>query len=318
MAQFTAKSAKRELIWTKLALLGPSGSGKSFSSLRIAKGMLEALEKKGLAQNGRILFMNTEQKRGYYYANEFAYDIVDIDSPHNPEKYIEFLEWAVEEDYPIVIMDSTSHEWEGTGGCLELHQRAGGTFQSWGKITPRHNKFISAIADSEIHIVATMRGKDQYEIEKGDKISVKKVGKGAKQREGFEYEFTATFMLDQKTNTSETQKDNTHIFENLGAFQFTEKHGKQVIEWANSGKGYTPPVRTGKSEAEVMSELKTVIVDQCKELGGSDNKDLIKLLKKYNAKGNPNSIKSLEKLKELDGELKAMQKNKAKDKVKDA
>ena len=42
------------------------------------------------------------------------------------------------------------------------------------KVTPRHNKFIEAIADSPIHIIATMRGKDQYEIEKNESKSSRK------------------------------------------------------------------------------------------------------------------------------------------------
>ena len=64
-----------------------------------------------------------------------------------------------------------------------------------------------------------MRGKDQYEMSKDDrgKTSVQKIGVGAKQREGFEYEFTCTFLIDQKTSMAEVQKDNTHIFENEGA-----------------------------------------------------------------------------------------------------
>ena len=115
------------------------------------------------------------------------------------------------------------------GGCLELQQQAGGTYQAWGKVTPRHNKFIEAIADSPIHLIATMRGKDQYELEKDEKgkTSVKKLGVGAKQRDGFEYEFTCTFLIDQKTHMAEVQKDNTHIFENETATLLNESYGEK-------------------------------------------------------------------------------------------
>lgn len=299
---FTANKATRELIWVKLALMAPSGGGKTYSSLRLATGMLEALKEKGLGQNGRILMLNTEQKRGYYYANEFDYDIIDLQAPYSPENYVEAIEWAVKEDYPILILDSTSHEWEGSGGCLELHQKMGGNFQAWGKITPRHNKFLASIADSPIHIIATMRGKDQYSIEQGDKMSVKKLGVGAKQREGFEYEFTASFLMDQSSNTAEVQKDNTHLFENESSILFNEGHGRDIVEWANSGSGYTPPVRGRLS----IEEVKTNIIELCKELGGKDNDELMTVLKEYDSSGNPNRIKDLDKAIELKSRLDEM------------
>lgn len=129
---FSIKKATRELIWTKIALMSPSGGGKTYSSLRLATGMLEKLKELGQEQNGRILMVNTEQKRGYYYANEFEYDIIDMEAPHNPERYVDVINYAVEQKYPILIIDSTSHEWEGKGGCLELQQLAGGTYQAWG------------------------------------------------------------------------------------------------------------------------------------------------------------------------------------------
>jgi len=301
---FEIKQAKREMIYVKVALMGASGSGKTYSALRLAKGMLEELKKEknpDKLKNGKILLANTEASRGRYYANEFEYDIVDISSPHHPEMYVDLIEYAVEQQYPILILDSTSHEWEGKGGCLELHQQAGGTYQSWAKVTPRHDKFIEKISDSQINIIATMRGKDQYEIEKSEnsKMSVKKLGVGAKQRDGFEYEFTVTFLLDQKTNTAEAQKDNTHLFEHESAFQLTEKHGKQLAQWAGAGEGFTPPVRNSKTPDEKLADLKTEVIQLCREKGGSGNENLMVIVKKYEPSGNVNKIKDIDKLNTL-------------------
>jgi hypothetical protein len=311
MANFKITKAKRELIWTKIALMAPSGGGKSYSALRLAKGMAEELSKT-LGRPAKILMGNTEAARGRYYANEFDFDIVDLVAPHSPEMYVEFIEYAVEEGYDVLILDSTSHEWEGKGGCLELHQTAGGTYQAWGKVTPRHDKFIQKIADSPIHIIATMRGKDQYEMDKDDKgkTNVKKLGVGAKQRDGFEYEFTSTFTIDQQTHTITSQKDNTHLFENEGPVLLTENHGKKIIQWANSGEGYTPPVRETKSVGEVVGELKSKIVDLCKDLGGAGNEELMTVLKEFDPSGNPNKVKDDTKRKELYEKLVEMKNNK--------
>lgn len=307
---FQVKKAKREKIYPKIAIIAPSGGGKTYGSLRLATGMAEEI-KKETGKDPKILMGNTESKRGLYYANEFNYDIVDLEPPYNPEKFVELIEFAVSEGYDILIIDSSSHEWEGKGGCLELQQQAGGTYQSWAKVTPRHQKFINAIADSPITIIATMRGKDQYEMSKDERgrASVQKLGVGAKQREGFEYEFTCTFLIDQKTNTAEVQKDNTHIFDREGPTILTEAHGAKIIKWANSGEGYTPVVRKEETVTEPEDELKALkkqIVTRCTELGGTKNTEMMEMLKTFVPSGNPNQIRDIEKAKECLAALNAM------------
>lgn len=310
---FVVKKAVREKIFTKIALMAPSGGGKTYSSLRLATGMANEI-KKETGKDAKILFGNTEGKRGYYYANEFNYDIVDIDAPHNPEKYVELIEFAVASHYDILIIDSSSHEWEGKGGCLELQQQAGGTYQAWAKVSPRHNKFIDAIAMSPIHIIATMRGKDQYEVTKDDrgKTSVEKLGIGAKQRDGFEYEFTCTFSIDQKTNMATAQKDNTHLFENETACLLSEAYGEKIIKWANSGDAEFTPIITDKDKdgnPTDITEVQCDIIKLCKELGGTTNDVLMTTLKKYTSNGNPNAIKELDKAIECLNEVKKLQNN---------
>lgn len=308
---FKVQKAVRERIYTKVALMSPSGGGKTYSALRLATGMKEALEKLN-KKPAKILLANTESARGRYYANEFDYDIIDLVEPFHPEQFIDAIDFAIAEGYDILIMDSTSPEWDGKGGCLELQQKAGGTYQAWGKVTPRHDAFINRLATSPIHLIATMRGKDQYEIEKDDrgKTSVKKLGVGAKQRDGFEYEFTCTFTVDQKTHMAESQKDNTHIFENDNATLLTEKHGIKLIEWANTSDieptqptKFTDSTVTPEVLEDDLKTLKKDIVGLCTELGGSQNEDLMKIVKKYASNGNPNKIQDIVKAKELFDEL---------------
>jgi hypothetical protein len=303
--KFQAVEATRENVYAKLAFMGASGSGKSYSALKVATGMLEQLKARNLENgNGKILLINTEKARGKYYAREFKYDLINVEPPYLPETFVEAIEYAVGAGYPIAILDSSTHEWEGSpGGCLDLHQQAGGTFQSWGKVTPRHNKFINAIAESNIHLIVTMRGKDQYEVDNsGPKAKVTKLGVGAQQRNGFEFDFTSTFMLENTGNLAFAQKDNTHIFENLGNFRFDEKHGKLVIDWANDGSGYNPSVKTFSNEPsaeDVYNTNKAAVIELCKTLGGQTNATLMAILKEYNPSGNPNAVKDYAKMSEL-------------------
>ena len=155
-----------------------------------------------------------------------------------------------------------------------------------------------------------MRGKDQYEIEKDDrgKTTVKKLGVGATQRDGFEYDFTCSFMLDQNTHTVSVEKDTTHCFDNRGAFILTEKDGEKMMEWATSGSGKMPEVKRVEAVTpEVdLADIKKEIVALCVALGGQKNEALMTELKKVVPNGNPNAIKSVEKAKGLLATLKAM------------
>lgn len=238
--KFNVVKAVRENIFVKIALMSPSGGGKSFSALRLATGMVNEMAKSGTLNgtNGKILFANTEGPRGRYYANEFAYDIVDLEPPYSPELFTELINYATEEKYSVLIIDSSSAEWEGRGGCLELQQQAGGKYQDWKFITPRHDKFIDTMAYSPIHIIATMKGKDQYEVDKDERgrVSVKKLGVGASQRNGFEFYFTTTFNIDRDSHMAKCEKDNTHIFEKSGSTILDESYGEKIIKWANSGE----------------------------------------------------------------------------------
>lgn len=306
MARFQAKQAERVKIYAKIALMAPSGGGKTYGALRLATGMAEEIKVQE-GRDARILLANTEGARGYYYANEFTYDIIDLEAPFNPEQFVEAIQYAEDEKYDILIMDSTSHEWEGKGGCLELQQQAGGTYQAWGKVTPRHEKFINKLADSKLHLIATMRGKDQYVMNTNDrgKASVEKLGVGAKQRDGFEYEFTSTFLIDQKTSMAEAQKDNTHIFENEGAVLLSEDHGRRIIKWANTSK-VEPPKRTRQVETEQAQatgdELATIIkqIDGLAKVKAKDNKEAVtNAIKSAHSSANYNSIKDIDVAKKV-------------------
>ena len=238
--KFKVQEAVREKIAVKIALMGSSGSGKTFSALRLATGMIDQMKKENILAdtNGKILYANTEGPRGRYYASEFKYDIVDLEPPYNPELFIDLVQYAVSEKYSILIIDSASAEWEGKGGCLELQQQAGGKYQDWKSISPRHQKFVDAIEHSPIHILCCLKAADKYEVDKDERgrVSVKKLGVGAKQREGMEYSFTTTFMLDRDSHMAKCEKDNTHIFENEGSTILDESFGERIIKWANSGE----------------------------------------------------------------------------------
>ena len=322
--KFNVQKAVREKISVKIALMGSSGCGKSYSALRLASGMASEIEKT-TGKEAKILLVNSEGARGRYYADQFKYDIVDLEAPFTPELYTDVINFAVSEKYDILILDSTSPEWEGKGGCLEIQQQLGGKYQDWSKITPRHDKFIDTLAFSPIHIIATMKGKDQYEIDKDDrgKVSVKKLGVGAKQREGFEYNFTCTFLLDRDSHMARCEKDNTHIFEREGDTILTETFGEKIIQWANSGEGINAKVKqfaeNVNSTGEGVITQESLLADKISEIKslttaltgiGVDRESIATAIKKcHMVNGKPsanfNSVKDVDVanniIKELEG-----------------
>lgn len=170
----------------RLALYGVSGSGKTFSALAIATGL-----------GGRIAVIDTERGSASKYADRFDFDTLDMQPPFSPSAYVNAIKAAEAAGYDILIIDSLTHAWSGTGGALEMvdnaakRSQSNNTYFAWRDITPQHNALIDAITSSRCHIIATMRSKVEYVIEKNDKgkDSPRKVGLAPIQRDGVEYEF---------------------------------------------------------------------------------------------------------------------------------
>jgi energy-coupling factor transporter ATP-binding protein EcfA2 len=292
MVQF--QKAIKEKIWLKILMAGPSGSGKSYSALRVARGIAKKA-------GGRVAVIDTENGRIRYYANEFDFDDVQLSEPYTPESYIDAINMATEDGYSVLIIDSLTHEWSW---CLDQIEKIPGTnsYTKWAKITPRHDKLKEKILQAPIHIIATVRGKDAYVLEqdKNGKQIPKKVGLGYTQRDGLEFEYTVTFNIDQSTHSSDATKDNTHLLE--GRYDvLTEKDGEALYDWANNGEIRKPTIE------EVLQPLQKEVTDMAISLGGSKNKDVVEILKKYSIT-DPKKCIDKEKLNNALSELKNVEK----------
>lgn len=264
------KKAVREDIWLKLLMISPSGGGKSYSSLRVGSGIAKSI-KEDTGEEVRIAFIGTEQKRDLYYANEFDYDILQLSKPFTPESYINAIDEALDAGYKIIVIDSLTHEWKGSGGCLEIHSKIpGNSYTAWQKITPRHEAFLDKIIDSQAHVIATVRGKDQYVLEEVNGKQVpRKVALGYDQRDGLEYLFTCSFNIDQDTNIAASVKDNTHLFEMTNKV-LDEKDGVKLYEWA---KG---------ADQSAIDEIKKSVEDGKKIMKENEEKEAQELNKNRN------------------------------------
>src|SRR5438105_1436970 len=90
MSMFKPATKKQSKL--RLALTGPSGSGKKFSALSIASGLGE-----------RIAVIDTEHGSASLYADKFKFDVCNLES-FSPDAYVEALKGAEEAGYDVVII----------------------------------------------------------------------------------------------------------------------------------------------------------------------------------------------------------------------
>ena len=222
------KKAERKKAKIRLGLSGPSGFGKTYSGLLIAKGLVGDWSK--------IALIDTESGSGELYSDLGDYNVVTLEAPYTPERYIQAIKICEQAGMECIIIDSITHEWDGEGGCLDIQTQLGGRYQDWAKVTPRHNAFIQAILTSSSHIITTVRRKQDYEMSEvnGKKI-VQKVGTKEVTREGFEYELTMNLEFVNDKHLAKASKDRTSLFMGQPEFIPTEETGRLIKNWCESG-----------------------------------------------------------------------------------
>lgn len=244
------QQAERKQAKIKMGLQGPSGSGKTYSALLLAHGLIDDWNK--------IAIIDTENHSADLYAHLGNYQVLALDQPYTPERYMEAIDICEKAGMKAIIVDSISHEWEGNGGILDTHgAMVGNSFTNWAKITPRHNAFVQKLLQSDCHIIATIRSKQDYVLsEKNGKMVPEKVGLKGVTREGLDYEFTLVFELDIKHQSVST-KDRTGLFMDKPAFQISTVTGQRILNWCQSGK----------SLADIKVEITQVTtIDQLREI----------------------------------------------------
>ncbi|NPT59041.1 ATP-binding protein [Paraburkholderia elongata] len=242
----------------RLGITGPSGSGKTLGALLIAKGL-----------GGKIAVIDTEKGSASLYADNRKYDVEfdsqDLDPPYAPENFIKAMREAEQGGYDVLIIDSTTHEWSGVGGCLELVDEIakarykGNSWSAWSDITPRHRAFIDAIQRSPMHVIITMRSKTETAQTEGQngKKQVVKLGMKAEQRDGFEYEMTVVLDVVHDTHFVQTSKDRTGLFMDRDPFKISEATGVMLREWLESGAEPAPEGVTAQELADWQAAIES-------------------------------------------------------------
>ncbi len=229
------RKAERKKAKLRIGVFGPSGAGKTMSALKMASGMVPW---------EKIVIIDTENKSADLYSHLGPYNVLTLEAPFSPEKYIEAISAAEKAEMEVIIIDSITHEWAGAGGILEmadsLSKDSKSSFMVWSKLTPRHNKFVDRIVSSKVHVICCGRSKQDYAINQTEKhgkiVNVpEKIGLKAVTREGFDYEMTISFDL-MISHYAISTKDRTSLFQDKAEEIISEATGKKLMDWANSGR----------------------------------------------------------------------------------
>jgi hypothetical protein len=225
------RKARRSATKLRLLLTGPSGSGKTWGALQIAKGL-----------GGKTVVIDTEEGSSDLYDHLHEFDVIDLRPPFTPERYIEAIAAAEAAGYEVIIVDSVTHCWSGTGGCLELleeiakAQFRGNTWSAFSVITPRWRTFVDKLLRSSAHIICSGRSKTETaQVDDHGKKKVAKLGMKLEARDGLEFEFTTVLDVIHDGHFATVSKDRTGVFAG-DPKPINVDTGRKLAEWLAGGQ----------------------------------------------------------------------------------
>jgi energy-coupling factor transporter ATP-binding protein EcfA2 len=256
---FEDKPAVREQTPLLMGLVGASGSGKTFSALRLATGIQRVT-------GGDIYGIDTEARRMLHYSDRFKFRHVEFKAPFGPLDYAGAIEHCVKKGAKIIVVDSQSHEHEGPGGVLEMHEaemvrlaaawktsESKTTMAAWSKPKAERRRFINTVLQMPCSFIFCFRAKEKIKIVKGK--DPEQLGWMPIAGEEFVYEMALNCMLLPGSNgypnwQSEYPGERSmmklpeqfiHLFQDPNGTQLSEDIGEKLARWASGSKPSETP-----------------------------------------------------------------------------
>lgn len=242
---FKIVKAERQNMPVRIALWGPTGSGKTYSAVLLAHGLTE--------KGKKICVIDTENHRSTQYSGIIGEDWyhIDLQPPYTPERYTAAVQSVVKAGgFGCIIIDSASHIWMGKGGILEQAEASPQKGQGkWKAPKNTYNKTVDTIFHSPVPIIFCLRAREKNETSGDNKL--KSIGYEPIIEKSFLHEMTVSIMLndqhcpvmvgDQRfraTPLTPPVKAPEDLFNKL--FQdngpIGERHGKIISEWLKAAK----------------------------------------------------------------------------------
>lgn len=253
MALFTEKAVK-ERLKARVAIDGPTGSGKTWTALQLAT----ILAMRADGSRAPIGCIDTENRSAAYYAPTpgveytrlqpwdppYDFDHFKATAPYDPRLLGKQMD-AAEEDLGedgVLVIDSLTHYYAGEGGTLDIVDDAGSRahgnkFAGWKEGTPAQRYMLDRIVHAPYHVIVTMRSKMEWVLDVGanGKTTPRKVGMAPEQRAGIEYEFTCVIDMDLEHRLVVTKSRCDSVADLVLPKGRSSEFGLRFGEWLGSG-----------------------------------------------------------------------------------
>jgi len=280
---FEAREAKRERVPLLIGLMGASGSGKTYSALRLATGIQRET-------GGDVYYIDTEARRALHYADKFKFKHVPFSAPFSPLDYLEAIQYCVSNGAKTLVVDSMSHEHESVGGVLEWHDRLTtelaaqwrvsrdkAQLSAWGEPKAARRKMINSILQLGVNAIFCFRAKEKIKPPKKGEKDMQELGWMPIAGEEFVYEMTVNCLLTPGCGGAPTWQTDypgekammklPAQFETLFARPrpLDEEHGGVMAKWA-AGEAAAPTEIRPEAAAMLAAIAEATSNDSLEEL----------------------------------------------------
>ena len=234
-----------------VSLTGGTNSGKTYSALRLARGIA--------GPSGKIAVIDTEGGRTLHLKEQFEFDAHLMDPPFRPYLFAEASKSAEDAGYDALLIDSFSMEWVGIGGVLdwqteeldaaverakarqdrrsEYSIREAGKMAAWIKPKTAHKAMVYSFLQRRIPIIFAIRGEETVKPgESGERPT--KLFKSICSPT-FPFEVTVSFRLaaDRKgyvdlSDPASWKMEEAHQAIFHDGDRIGEEHGAALAQWA--------------------------------------------------------------------------------------
>lgn len=271
MNGFSFRPAKRENVSLLIGLSGGTGSGKTYSAMRLASG---------IAKGKPFAVIDTEAGRAKHYADQFKFDHGDLMPPFRPQSYIDAIMAADKAGYPVIVVDSVSHVWAGDGGVLdwqeeELTRMAGDDWKrreackmaAWIRPKMAHKQMVQKLLQVRAHLILCFRAEEKVEMIRGQdgKMQIQKkegpTGLGGWMpvcEKNLPFELTTSFLLLADApgipHAIKLEEQHKELFR--PGQPIDEQSGERIAKWAMGGVSSAPAPAAPKKAEEQKEKVK--------------------------------------------------------------
>jgi hypothetical protein len=233
---------------------------------------------KGICGDKAFAVIDTEAGRAKHYAGQFKFDHGDLKGPFSPDAYAEAIMAADKAGYPVIVVDSMSHEWAGDGGVLdmqehELDRMAGDDWKkreackmaAWIKPKLSHKHMVQRLLQVRAHLILCFRAEQKIEMVKQDGKLVIQPKQSLTGLDGWisvteknlPFELTVSFlMLASAPGVGmpiKLQEQHKPLFPSGKLID--EECGRRIAAWAAGGEAPRKTAQASEPEPEAPTDL---------------------------------------------------------------